>query len=123
MLYYVILYHTILYYIILYYIISYHIIPYYIYSSNRVIPQQTEDLLHDFVVAPHPHLRILCGGLPPWRPGVPSEWDQRHINDHRMAILTFTRVQDGAPKIAKLPNKWSGFMVDVTIVNGGYNGL
>ena len=30
--------------------------------------------------------------------------------------------QDGAPKIAKLPY-FSGFMVDITIVNRGYNGL
>ena len=28
-------------------------------------------------------------------------------------------IQDGAPKIAKLPY-FSGFMVDITIVNGGY---
>ena len=31
-------------------------------------------------------------------------------------------IQDGAPKIAKLPY-FSGFMVDITIVNGGYNGF
>ena len=28
-------------------------------------------------------------------------------------------LQDGAPKIAKLPYKWLN-MVDITIVNGGY---
>ena len=33
-----------------------------------------------------------------------------------------THLQDGAPKIAKLPYKWLN-MVDITIVNGGYNGL
>ena len=31
-------------------------------------------------------------------------------------------LQDGAPKIAKLPY-FSGFMVDITMVNGGYMGL
>ena len=31
-------------------------------------------------------------------------------------------MQDGAPKIANLPY-FSGFMVDITIVNRGYNGL
>ena len=29
------------------------------------------------------------------------------------------RLQDGAPKIAKLPY-FSGFMVDITVVNRGY---
>ena len=34
-------------------------------------------------------------------------------------------LQDGAPKIAKLVYKWlnNGFMVDITIVTGDYNGL
>ena len=41
-----------------------------------------------------------------------SKWDAMHMDE----------LQDGAPKIAKLPY-FSGFMVDITIVNGGYNGF
>jgi len=44
--------------------------------------------------------------------------------DDRSYATTFPYApQDGAPKIAKLPYKWLWFMVDITIVNGGYNGL
>ena len=34
-------------------------------------------------------------------------------------------IHNRAPKIAKLVYKWlnNGFMVDITIVNDGYNGL
>ena len=46
-------------------------------------------------------------GLPGWK----TSW-----------FCGFMLLQDGAPKIAELPKK-SGFMVDITIVNRGYNGL
>ena len=39
-----------------------------------------------------------------------------------MYFFLTTYLQDGAPKIAKLPY-FSGFMVDITIVNRGHNGL
>ena len=49
------------------------------------------------------------------------------MNDVRIQSVaihseSITFLQDGAPKIAKLPY-FSGFMVDITIVNRAYNGL
>ena len=44
---------------------------------------------------------------------------------HGAVIFTYIILQDGAPKIAMLVYKWfkHWFMVDITIVNGGYIGL
>ena len=48
-----------------------------------------------------------------------------YIYTHMYIIVHNIYIHNRAPKIAKLVYKWlnNGFMVDITIVNDGYNGL
>ena len=71
-------------------------------------------------------------GEQPWRPGhrrsscshawCRQVWPRHLPSAAKMVGFWGSSLQDGAPKIAKLPY-FSGFMVDITIVNRGYNGL
>ena len=61
-------------------------------------------------------VNILLAGLTLWSSNVAKG------NPPKMEVLLGKSLQDGAPKIA-FSRQISGFMVDITIVNGGYNGL